>query len=176
MIADATLHLIDSEPKTLFTTSCSLPAVLPFSVSFLFFIYQICFFFFFFRIAFFPGGWLQPKPNSSSDMLWNKSAWVWMEIPDPKRLWPWLEDGSGGGGREVKGKVADNKCLLVSDFNVQSPASMVMLWWNMNTPAGPVNMLTKHAQCHFNMPLVCGLVVIYTPALYWRTGQLAVYC
>ena len=46
MIADASLRIIISEPQTVFTTGCSLPGVLPFSVCFLFFIYRICFPFF----------------------------------------------------------------------------------------------------------------------------------
>ena len=40
---------------------------------------------------------------------------------------------------------------------------MSALWRNMNMPARPVNQLTKYARCHFNTPLVCGRVVIYTP-------------
>ena len=40
---------------------------------------------------------------------------------------------------------------------------MVVFWRNMNMPARPMNLLTKYAQHHFNMPLVCGRVVIYTP-------------
>ena len=42
---------------------------------------------------------------------------------------------------------------------------MVLLWRNMNKPAGPVDLLTKYARRHFNTPLVCGHVVIYTPAV-----------
>ena len=41
---------------------------------------------------------------------------------------------------------------------------MVVLWRNLNMPAGPMNLLTEYTQRHFNMPLVCGRVVIYTPA------------
>ena len=42
---------------------------------------------------------------------------------------------------------------------------MDVLWQNMNTLAGPVNMLTEYAQRHFNMPLACDCecMVIYTP-------------
>ena len=85
MIADAALRLIVSEPQTLFTTGCSLPGVLPFSVCFLFFIYWICFplfsaLLFCWRLI----QWLLHKPNSTSDVLWNKFARVWMEIPDCK--------------------------------------------------------------------------------------------
>ena len=54
MIADAALRLIVSEPQTLFTTGCSLPAVLPFSLCFLFFIYRICFPFFSAFLFFLP--------------------------------------------------------------------------------------------------------------------------
>ena len=38
--ADAALRLILSEPQTLFTTGCSHPGALPFSVCFLFLIYR----------------------------------------------------------------------------------------------------------------------------------------
>ena len=58
-------------------------------------------------------------------------------------------------------KVADGKCLLVSDFDVQSLARTDVLWRNMNMPARPVNLLTNRH--HFNMPLACGHVIIYTP-------------
>ena len=50
-------------------------------------------------------------------------------------------------------KVADGKCLLVSDFDVQSLARTDVLWRNMNMPARPVNLLTNRH--HFNMPLAC---------------------
>ena len=61
MIADVALRLIVREPQTLFTTGCSLPGLLPFSVCFLLLLF---FFFFhipdlfslFLRIAFFAGG------------------------------------------------------------------------------------------------------------------------
>ena len=43
LIADAALRLIVREPQTLFTTGCSPPGVLPFSLCFLFFVYQVCF-------------------------------------------------------------------------------------------------------------------------------------
>ena len=45
---------------------------------------------------------------------------------------------------------------------------MVVLWQNMNMPAGPVNLLTEYTRHHFNMPLACGRVVIYTP-VYTKT-------
>ena len=60
-------------------------------------------------------------------------------------------------------KVADNKCVLVSNFDVKSLAHMVVLWGNMNTPAGPMNLSAKYARCHLNTPLVCRRVEIYTP-------------
>ena len=40
-------------------------------------------------------------------------------------------------------KVADNMCLHVSNFDVQSPAHTVVLWGNMNMPAGPMNLIAK---------------------------------
>ena len=79
---------------------------------------------------------------------------------------PWLQHGS-----EQKMKVADSKCLLVSDFHVWSPARMVVLWQNMNTPAGPVNLLTEYTRCHFNTLLACGCVIIYTPGRYIASIQ-----
>ena len=79
MIANAAPHLIVSESQTLFTTGCSLPGVLPFPVSFLFFCI-LDLLSFFLHVAFFAGGWLLLKLNSSSDM-WNKFARVWIEIP-----------------------------------------------------------------------------------------------
>ena len=114
MITDAALRLIISEPQTLFTTGRSLPGVLPFSVSFLFFMFQI-YFPFFLRVAFFAEGWLLLTPDSSSNMLWNEFARVWMEIPDGES-----EAIDLDSNMEVKKKmkVADDKCLLVSDFDV----------------------------------------------------------
>ena len=75
-------------------------------------------------------------------------------------------------------KVADSKHLLVyvSDFDVYSPAYMVVLWQNMNTPVGPVDLLIKYARRHFNMPLACGRVVIYIPALHHSMKCVMKYC
>ena len=75
-------------------------------------------------------------------MLSNEFAPIWTEIPNRES--------------KQKMKVADSKCLLVSNSNVQSLARTVVLRQNMNVPAGHMNMLTKYTQRHFNMPLACG--------------------
>ena len=69
-------------------------------------------------------------------------------------------------------KVADAKCLLVSNFIVYSLAHTVVLWCNMNMSAGPLNLLTKYTR-HFNTPLACGNLI---PCLFsnWSIDQLSV--
>ena len=48
---------------------------------------------------------------------------------------------------------------------------MVVLWGNVNTPAGPMNMLTEYARHDFNTPLVFGHVVVYILVFLKRLSQ-----
>ena len=157
-ISTAPLCLIGSESQTLFTTGCSLQGILQCSVSFLCFIYRICFPFFSmllfcWRLIAAPAEQLQRHV-----VKWIRSSMDGNSRLRKRSYWPWLEHGG-----QQKMKVADDKCLLVSDFDACSQARMIVLRWNMNKPAGPMNMLTEYAPCHFNTPVACRHVIIYTP-------------
>ena len=157
MITDAALHLIVSEPETLFTTSCSLPGVLPFSVSFLFFIYLICFPFFsalLFCWRLIAAEAEQQRQHVvkhiSSSTAGNSRSQKW-------GYWPWLEHGS-----ELKMKVADDKCSCVRFQCIKSGLhGCALAKYELASQAGEhVNWI--HLK-HFNMQMVCGRAVIYTP-------------
>ena len=115
MIADAALRLIVSEPKMLFTTGCSLPGVLPFSVCFLFFIYKICFPFFL-RIVFLLEADCCLSQTAAATCCETNSLEYGRKFPIAKarlltftRTWKWKK-------KEKKMKIADNSvyflCLI----------------------------------------------------------------
>ena len=158
MIADAALRIIVSEPQTLFTTGCSLPGVLTLSVCFLFFIYRTCFPFFFPALLF----------------CWRLTA----------AAATYCETNSLDYGRKFP--IAKARLLTLTQTRKQAkdecsrrqsgylcPISMckvrpARLWRNVDTPAGSVNLLTEHARRHFNTPLACGHVVIFSPGYQFQ--------
>ena len=150
MIADAALRLIVSERQTLFTTGCSLPRGLPFSVSFLFFVLDLLSFFL--RVDFLlEANCCLSQTAAATCCEMNLLEYGWKFPITKARLlsyWSWL-----GHGSEQKMEVADSVFLCL--------ISMCKAIWKRQP-----GVLTEFTRCHLNMPLACGHVVIYTSVTF----------
>ena len=158
MITSATLHLIVSEPQTLFTSGCSLPGVLPFSVCFLFFVYRICFPFFSALLFLLEADCCLSWTAAATFCEMNSLEYGWKFLITKVRLltlnrtWKQIEDESS---RWLVFTRVQFRC-------VKSGLHGCALAKYEHASRGS-ELLTEYARRHLNMPLACGRVIIYTP-------------